>query len=260
KDAGLDPSGHAISCTTGDYDNDGFTDIAVILDGQVKLLHNERDGHFRDVTQESGIKGNGRSIGLTFVDYDHDGDIDLFVLQSDEGQPLASVNGVVERRFKASNQMWRNNGNGTFADQTEPTGLAGDIPAAAAIGTDYNNDRAVDLLVTGRTLLYKNQREGKFSRQQLLGSLDAGAAVLDFDHDGWMDVALTGSQPRALTLWRNFQGTAFEQVGELEANWARAYSIAAFDYDNDGWVDLVAVGETKDGKGEIKLFRNLGPD
>ena len=43
-------------------------------------------------------------------------------------------------------------------------------------------------------------------------------------------------------------------------DWARAYGVAAIDYDNDGWVDLVAVGETKDGKGEVRLFRNLGPD
>ncbi len=39
-----------------------------------------------------------------------------------------------------------------------------------------------------------------------------------------------------------------------------AWGVATFDYDNDGWVDLVAVGETKDGKGEVRLFRNLGPD
>ena len=45
-----------------------------------------------------------------------------------------------------------------------------------------------------------------------------------------------------------------------ETNWVRAYGVAAFDYDNDGWVDLVAVGETADGKGEVRLFRNLGPD
>jgi hypothetical protein len=61
-------------------------------------------------------------------------------------------------------------------------------------------------------------------------------------------------------LWRNKQGKSFEQVPLPETNWFRAYGVAAFDYDNDGWVDLVAVGETKDGKGEIKLFRNLGPD
>ncbi len=45
-----------------------------------------------------------------------------------------------------------------------------------------------------------------------------------------------------------------------ETNWRHAYGVAAIDYDNDGWVDLVAVGETKDGRGEVRLFRNLGPD
>ena len=45
-----------------------------------------------------------------------------------------------------------------------------------------------------------------------------------------------------------------------QTNWVRAYGVVAFDYDNDGWVDLAAVGETKDGKGEVRLFRNLGPD
>ena len=130
----------------------------------------------------------------------------------------------------------------------------------AALGTDYNNDRAVDLLITGGTLLYKNPREGKFLPQQLLGSLDSGAAILDFDHDGWMDVAFSRTGVPALTLWRNYHGTSFEQLGELETNWVRAFGVAAFDYDNDGWVDLVAVGETKEGKGEVRLFRNLGPD
>ena len=43
-------------------------------------------------------------------------------------------------------------------------------------------------------------------------------------------------------------------------DWVRAYGLVAFDYDNDGWVDLAAVGETKDGRGEVRLFRNLGPD
>ena len=84
-------------------------------------------------------------------------------------------------------------------------------------------------------------------------------AVLDFDHDGWMDLAFTQYSSPALTLWRNNHGKSFEQVKLPETNWFQAYGVAAFDYDNDGWVDLVAVGETKDGKGEIRLFRNLGP-
>ena len=90
--------------------------------------------------------------------------------------------------------------------------------------------------------------------------LATGLAVLDFDHDGWMDLAFTHSGPPGITLWRNKQGKSFEQVPLPKVDWVRAYGVAAIDYDNDGWVDLVAVGETKDGKGEVRLFRNLGPD
>jgi hypothetical protein len=91
-------------------------------------------------------------------------------------------------------------------------------------------------------------------------SSTVGVTVLDFDHDTWMDIALTRLTDPTLTLWRNMHGKSFDQVKLPETNWRRSYGIAAIDYDNDGWVDLVAVGETKDGKGEVRLFRNLGPD
>ena len=74
-----------------------------------------------------------------------------------------------------------------------------------------------------------------------------------------MDFAFTHAGSPAVTLWRNNHGK-FDTVALPMTNWVHAWGVAAFDYDNDGWVDLVAVGETKDGKGEIKLFRNLGPD
>jgi hypothetical protein len=160
--------------------------------------------------------------------------------------------------------MWRNNGNGTFTDDTDSRGLAGDENTVSAVGTDYNNDRAVDLVLPGHRkglTILENPREGRFiEREMAFSAPTVGVAVLDFNHDGWMDLAFTHMEAPGLTLWRNNHGKTFEQVKLPETNWVRAFGVAAFDYDNDGWVDLVAVGETKEGKGEIKLFRNLGAD
>ena len=165
------------------------------------------------------------------------------------------------------NQLWRNNGNGTFTDQTAETGLAGKAPAVAAIGTDYNNDRAVDLIVTGTykggPAIFENPREGQFRDTDPWPSaleISAAVTVLDFNHDGWMDLAFTHWGANGLTLWRNHPGSKFEPVELPTPQWVRGWGVAAIDYDNDGWVDLVAVGETADGRGEARLFRNLGPD
>lgn len=260
KKAGLDPALHGTACTAGDYDNDGATDLAVSVDGRVILLHNEKNGTFKDVTEASGIKSQ-HVLGLTFIDYDHDGDLDLYLtrLNTPAGAPFDVRT--------SGNVMWRNNGNGTFTDVTEATGLAGSEPSIAAIGTDYNNDRAVDIVATTQErmpTIFENPREGKFLRRQLwpesIIALPVGIAVLDFDHDGWMDIAVTHANPEALTLWRNREGKRFEPVKLPETRWIAAWGVAAIDYDNDGWVDLAAVGVTKDGKGEIRLFRNEGPD
>ena len=267
--AGLDPALHATNCTAGDYDNDGFTDLAVTLNGQLVLLHNEKNGTFKDVTESAGIKTERFDAGLTFIDYDHDGDLDLLVTGTPE-KPGTTVS----RKLVGANVMWRNNGNGTFTDVTESVGLEGDTPNHSAVGTDYNNDRAVDIVVTGMggaqqnsylgTSIYENPREGKFIRRALwsspMSSETAGVAVLDFNHDGWMDLAFTHSGTPAVTLWRNKEGKSFEPVPLPATNWVRAWGAAAIDYDNDGWVDIAAVGETKDGEGEVRLFRNLGPD
>jgi hypothetical protein len=168
-------------------------------------------------------------------------------------------------RTTAENVMWRNNGDGTFTDVTAQTGLAGTASAISAIGSDYNNDRAVDLVVaSGKSpTIFENPREGQFKPQHpwsaVVPNLTFGVAALDFDHDGWIDLAFTHSSEPALTLWRNDHGK-FEPAQLPASNWIHAWGVAAIDYDNDGWVDLVAVGETKEGKGEVRLFRNLGPD
>jgi tetratricopeptide (TPR) repeat protein len=260
--AGL-PLVHGISCAAGDYDNDGATDFAITTsssDHPLILFHNQKNGTFKDVTQEAGIKLKGSALAVNFIDYDHDGDLDLYVVDA-ETCALDSPTECVGR-----NSLWRNNGNGTFTDVTETTGLAGPPGPHSSVATDYNNDRAVDILVTSKVApqIYENPREGKFRPQapwaKPMPAPTTGVAVLDFDHDGWMDVAFTHAGAPGITLWRNNHGKSFEPVTLPDVGWLRGFGVTALDYDNDGWIDLAAVGETKEGRGEIRLFRNLGPD
>jgi tetratricopeptide (TPR) repeat protein len=269
--AGLDSSLHAISCAIGDYDNDGFPDVVLAQNGRVTLLHNEKNGTFKDVTQSAGIGGKALTLlGIDFIDYDHDGDLDLYVTAYEAGpafDPRTTGAGGVAGDTSPHNSMWRNNGNGTFTDVTDSLALRGLAPSFGAIGTDYNNDRAVDIAVTNALFpptIFENPREGKFVNRHpwstAMPGITSGAAVFDFDRDGWMDFAFTHWNAPAVTLWRNHQGRSFEPVTLPKANWVRAWGTAPIDYDNDGWIDLVAVGETNEGKGEVRLFRNLGPD
>src|SRR6202167_3696431 len=266
---GLGATERAAGCTAGDYDNDGCPDLAISTSNGIHLLRNDKAMKFVDVTQAAGIisdrTAGGSVVGwrsLNFVDYDHDGDLDLLGIR----EAWSPVMGLEWHLSPLPAEMWRNNGNSTFTNVTSDLGLWR-ATATNRTGTDYNNDRAVDVVVTSSEeapSIFENQREGEFLvRQPWSSAMPApttGLAVLDFNHDGWMDFAFTHTGPPGITLWRNNQGKSFDQVPLPKVDWVRAYGVAALDYDNDGWVDLVAVGETKDGKGEVRLFRNLGPD
>jgi tetratricopeptide (TPR) repeat protein len=254
--AGLKASGHAVACAVGDFDGDGLNDLAVALDDAVLLFRNLGKGKFQDVTAEAGLAARNRPSGITFVDYDHDGDLDLLLT----GAPLKAGD--------APNVLWRNNGNKTFTEWTEPTGLGGSGKTVAAILTDFNNDRAVDLAVTGdeaAPLIYVNPREGKYPTQPLYDEklpATIGIAVLDFNKDGWMDIAVTHAGAPGLTLWRNVEGPnhigrRFEPV-ELPLKGAlRGWGLTPIDIDNDGWIDLAAIVETRAGP-QVRVFRNRG--
>jgi tetratricopeptide (TPR) repeat protein len=264
----LDIHADGLACAVGDYDNDGKPDLAVSFHGRVTLYHNEGNGTFKDVTEASGIRMDGLALGLTFIDYDHDGDLDLYVTRFNDfpldnpSQPFT----FPPDTKGPGNVLWRNNGNGTFTDWTKVTALGGSAPSIGAIGSDLDNDRAIDFVVTGwqdSPTVYVNQREGAFRSVHPwitpMPNPTAGVVALDFNKDGLMDLAFTHWGATALSLWRNIAGKAFERVALPDPGWMRGWGIAAFDYDNDGWVDLVAVGETFSGEGRIILLRNEGP-
>jgi Tfp pilus assembly protein PilF len=254
--AGLAGVGAGFGCAAGDFDNDGLADLAVCEVGGARLFRNEGGGKFADVTEKVGIQREKGCVSATFVDYDHDGDLDLYLTISEE-------NAGGEKR---KNKLWRNNGNSTFTDISEESGLGVDATGADVAITDFNNDRAVDFVLAAGpdgAAIYLNPREGKFSA---LPAIDfakeklppaVGVTVFDFDKDGWMDLAFTHAGAPGISLWRNVQGKKLERVPLPDFGWKQGWGVTWLDYDNDGWLDLAAVGEGANG-GEIRLLRNLG--
>jgi len=249
---GLVASGTGVACAVGDFDNDGLPDVAVAMSDRVLLFKNHGGGKFTDVTTAAGLQPANHPAGITFVDYDHDGDLDLFVT----GRSLAAGS--------KPNVLWRNNGNGTFTNWTEQAGLGGEGTTTAATLSDLNNDRAVDLVVTGSgqaPTFFANPREGLFKSSPLFADAGlpptVGAVVFDFNKDGWMDVALTHSGSPGITLWRNVQGKRFERVPLPVQDATAGWGLTVIDIDNDGWLDLVVAVDTKQGP-QLRALRNLG--
>src|SRR6202521_5664111 len=254
-------TGSGLGCTAGDFDNDGHRDLAACLSDGVGMLRNKGDGKFEDVTQAVGIRREKACVGVTFVDFDHDGDLDLYITMApDATTPSAPPHNV----------LWRNNGNSTFTDVSAETALAFAATGAGVVATDFNNDRAVDFVIAGGQAgasILLNPREGKFT--PLASAIDfkkenlppaVGVVALDFNKDGWMDLAFTHAGAPGISLWRNVDGKRLERVKLPDLNWQHGWGISPIDYDNDGWIDLIAVGENASGAGEVRLLRNLGFD
>jgi Flp pilus assembly protein TadD len=254
---GIHLPGTGLACAVGDFDNDGLPDLALAVtspDGhdRIALFRNLGKGTFEDVTAKTGIVVTNHPTSLIFVDYDHDGDLDLFIT----GKALASGD--------SPNALWRNNGNNTFTNWTKEAALGGASPTTSAILSDLNNDRAVDLLTTGDSpapTFFANHREGPFGSTPLYTAKlppTVSVATLDFNKDGWMDVLLSHSGAPGVTLWRNVDGTHFEQVDLPPPGVLSATAAIPIDFDNDGWIDLALLVQTAHGP-QLRILRNMGP-
>ena len=276
--AGLRRSGWASSVCVGDYDNDGYDDLFITYWGQNVLYRNNGNGTFTDVTQKAGLSTTLTrwGSGCTFVDYDRDGKLDLFVANylkfdiSSTPEPGKGANctwkGVAVNCGPKglptdTNLLYHNNGNGTFTDVSESSGIAkvqGHYSMTATT-TDFNNDGWPDIYVacdSTASTLYRNNRDGTFTDVAVEagcaynedGQAQAGMGVAtgDYNDDGLIDIFKTHFSDDLPALYKNIGRDFFEDASRAAGFDHTRYvewGTGLADFDNDGWPDiLIATG------------------
>ena len=282
-DAGVGYRGYGMGVTVADFNNDGYPDIYISNHGPNVLYMNTGKGNFTDVTAKAGVAGNECSVGAAWLDYDNDGHLDLYVGNYISYDP--------EYRFYyapdgfpgplaydgQSDRLYRNLGDGTFADVTEAMGVYNEDGRAMGVGAiDYDGDGWMDIYVANDHMInyfYRNEG-GKFFRDMgiptgtafnQVGEETVSMAVdfADYDGDGLIDLLI--SDDTFNSLFRNqgngvFVDMAFPAGIAIPSGQHIGWATAFIDIDNDGLVDIFKVnGHLKHLYGmEDQIFRNLG--
>jgi enediyne biosynthesis protein E4 len=227
--SGLNVEMYGMGVAIGDYDNDGRDDIYVTGLGECKLFHNEGDGRFRDVTKTAGVNNTGFGVSAAWFDYDRDGLLDLFVCNYVEWSEKTDIYCSLDGHDK------------TYCT---PEAYPGDT---CHLFHNLGNGKFED--VTGKAGLYDPT------------SKSLGVAIVDYNGDGWPDIAVANdTQPSK--LYRNNHDGTFTEVG-VEAGIAfsedgvarGAMGIDADDFDDSGHPSII---EGNFSNQMLGLYRNEG--
>lgn len=251
----------AMGVAVGDFDNDGWPDLAVSCFGGVVLYRNNHDGTFANVTEHAGLaQDKGWATGLSFGDYDGDGFVDLFVphyvdldvsnLPSFGSEKTCQYHEVPvqcgPRGLKGSpDALYHNNGNGTFTGVSERAGV--DDPqhffGLQSVWSDFDGDGRLDLLVGNDgepNYLYHNEGHGQFKEV----ANDAGVALSeDGNEQANMGIALgdymrTGRQSIAISHFSEDYAVLYRNDGKLNfSDVAHAAHVAQATTPYVGWGD-----------------------
>ena len=282
--SGLGDTNYGLGVATADYDNDGDQDVYISNFGSNKLYKNNGDGTFADVTQRAGVADGDKKVGagVAFFDMDNDGDLDLFsahyVNFNYENHRSVRFNGHPAYAGPLDFQptpfsLFRNNGDGTFADVSADSGVGRHKGAGMGVVCfDVENDGDTDIFVgndkTGNSL-FLNDSKGKFKEMAGLAGVaydflgraqgSMGVEAGDVDNDGLLDLAVSTYQQELTTLFKNTGKAAFEDVSRLSRVGDGSlrfvkWGLGIVDLDNDGHRDLfVASGHLHD---NVHLFDN----
>jgi hypothetical protein len=254
---------HGCGVAVGDFDGDGFDDIYFCNQlGPNALYRNRGDGTFEDVTAKARVGLEDRvCVGATWGDFDNDGLPDLYVTST-----------------RGGNVLFKNLGNGRFADVTAKANLTLVAHSQTAVFFDYDNDGYLDLFVTNTArwtnrsqdptghyfpgfpsfkelasspreynVLYHNNRDGTFTdvtdKAGLKGQGWGGdVAVFDYNEDGYLDLLVTNMFGASQLYRNNGNGTFTEVTADVLGRVSfGAIGCKAFDYNNDGLLDLLIV-------------------
>ena len=274
KKAGVALTGWGQGVCAGDYDNDGWEDLFVTFWGHNVLLHNNGDGTFTDVTKKVGLWHDKArwGTGCAFVDYDRDGHLDLFVSEYVDFDPnhtpepgsssLCQWKGISvmcgPRGLKGTrNELYHNNGDGTFSDVSDKTGVSKTEPyyCFTALTGDFDNDGWPDIFVacdSTPSLLFHNNHDGTFAEIAVKAGVaynedgreeaGMGADAMDYDGDGWLDIIRTNFSDETSTLYHNNGDGTFTDVTSVSGLGTNTqflgWGTLFVDVDNDGWPDL----------------------
>ena len=272
--AGLARQGWGQACCVGDYDNDGCDDLFVTYYGQNALFRNNGDGTFSDVTAKAGLlqARNRWNSGCAFLDYNRDSHLDLFVANYIDldlkTAPLpesgpCTYKGIIVACGPpglpgGKNILYRNNGDGTFSDVSDKSGMwntVGQYGLGVCVA-DLDNDGWPDIYVandSNAATIYQNQKDGTFADV----AIEAGAALSpdgkpqagmgvsigDYNHDGNLDIVKTNFAGDTASLYKNLGNGAFDdqtyQSGLGLNTRYLMWGVGFFDMDNDGWLDIL---------------------
>jgi hypothetical protein len=244
-------AGHVKQVLWVDVDNDGDKDLFVTTyNGPLRLLRNDGDWTFTDISESSGLpQGNRKHFGASFGDYDKDGFLDLHVCTFIHGPAIPDVT-----RW---NQLYRNNGDGTFTDVTIAAGVGNGMRASfQSVWIDVDVDGWPDLFVINDfapgNALFRNNGDGTFTdiaeEAGLLLPFEhpMSISVSDVDNDGDLDIFMsnTGIYPlvnsaRSLLMVNNGDGSFTEASGAMGLNiFEWGWGGLWVDHDNNGYQDL----------------------